>query len=109
MRNAATILSIIMIILSCIPCADQGLSGGSVSPTQNHYSSVQEHSSGHSKHHNDACSPLCVCSCCSVVTFVYQYVSIDILLPESLSSYNCYNNYSYPELSFPIFQPPQLV
>ncbi|WP_298712638.1 DUF6660 family protein [Chitinophaga sp.] len=106
MRYATIILSILLLILSCIPCADQGLGG---TDSHDHYSSVQERADNHHSHHSDACSPLCVCSCCSVVTFVHQHVSVDLSLPASLSAYNSFHSHSYPEQAFPIFQPPQLV
>ncbi|WP_404980253.1 DUF6660 family protein [Chitinophaga pollutisoli] len=108
MRYVAVILSFVMLILSCIPCADQGLGMNGGADAHDQYSTVQEEADNHHSHHSDGCSPLCVCSCCSVVTFVHQHVSVDLSVPGALSAYNCYHSQSYPEQSFPIFQPPQL-
>jgi hypothetical protein len=99
-----TILSIIILILSCMPCADKEQDVPFEKETVNN-SSKQNHD-------NDVCSPLCVCNCCGRQGFVYNTIStcnifsvktiIDKKLPEykSIIASNFYGS---------IWQPPKII
>ncbi|MFV8326943.1 DUF6660 family protein [Flavobacterium sp. ZS1P14] len=103
MKLTNTILSIIFLILSCMPCADKEQIGSFEKVTVNNSS----------KQHNDkdACSPLCVCNCCGCQGFAYNTIYaynlfsvktiIDKKVPEykSILTSNFYGS---------IWQPPQI-
>ena len=61
------ILSIIILTLSCMPCAD--METGNVS----HLSTKLASNHGNHAHDNemDLCSPFCTCNCCSVQVLTY--------------------------------------
>lgn len=60
------ILSVHFLLLSCMPCAD--------AETSNYNNSGPEwvHSVKH--HHDDFCSPFCICSCCGSVVISHPQV-----------------------------------
>lgn len=99
MKSAAFILSIYILLLTTIPCADSGekcqdVSGNcAISQTHNF-------SHGHSEEKNDSCSPFCVCNCCHVsvliTSIIYFSKSTEVLenfmqsfYKEITSQYNC--------------------
>jgi hypothetical protein len=66
------ILSIIILALSCLPCAD--MEAGSVS-----HSSIEFASNNESHSHDnqiDLCSPFCTCNCCSGQVLTYFAVAV---------------------------------
>jgi len=71
-----TILSIIFLLLSCLPCADkeQDVSFEKVTVSNN----SKQH------HDNDSCSPLCVCNCCGCQGFAFNAVHTYIPFPDKL-------------------------
>ncbi|PKB18458.1 DUF6660 family protein [Flavobacterium sp. 5] len=103
MKFTNIILSIIIVVLSCMPCADkeQGVSSVKVTITN----SSKQH------HEKDTCSPLCICNCCGCQGFAYNTICnynfvaikniIDKKLPEykSILTSNFYGS---------IWQPPQI-
>ncbi|MFC3336471.1 DUF6660 family protein [Flavobacterium palustre] len=108
MKFTNTILSIIFLILSCLPCADIEVNSAAHTKTElasNH----DEHS--HDKEH-DLCSPFCICSCCGsqmasysqsiIIDFPIPSIGIKTQLPtyKSILSSNFYGS---------IWQPPQIV
>ena len=102
------ILSIYLVALACMPCADIEIDSASHSLAV-HQSEKDNHS--HDKH-NDLCSPFCICNCCgaqilnyfSVITYNFSFISSDIKTQEptykSINSSNFYGS---------IWQPPQIV
>jgi len=72
MKFASIFLSLVLLILSCLPCADaapEAVADKGITLTQNH--------SDHSKElHTDLCSPFCVCNCCGaqILSFTPQLV-----------------------------------
>jgi hypothetical protein len=99
------ILSIVFLLLSCVPCADKD--GDDSTQTL-----VQKSISDHHNQDNDACSPFCTCGCCSsqvfafdITTYNFDLVVIKIVenkIPEykSILTSNFYGS---------IWQPPQIV
>ncbi|HPS63721.1 MAG TPA: hypothetical protein PLK82_11710 [Bacteroidales bacterium] len=59
MRFFAALLSLYVLSLVCVPCADDLLHGNIPGWEQ------CAHPDGGGDHH-DACSPFCICSCCNV-------------------------------------------
>lgn len=103
------ILSIYLVALSCLPCADMEAKSAAhkaVEITSNH----DEKSHNHDKE-NDLCSPFCSCNCCGsqivsyfkITTFSFNIVSKNIRtqLPSYTPKFisNFYGS---------IWQPPQI-
>jgi hypothetical protein len=106
-----SILAIIMLVLSCIPCSDaEGLAMEQTSvsttappPTEQPGKTGQDH--------KDLCSPFCQCSCCAVayalpVSFVPEVV-VKIAITEKV--FASYLQQQPVGIALPIWQPPQLV
>ncbi|MDR6845347.1 DUF6660 family protein [Flavobacterium granuli] len=108
MKLLNTILSVIILALSCMPCTD--MEGSRVS-----HLSAEIASNNDSHPHNgqiDLCSPFCACNCCSthVVTY-FPIIATDlpivtnvikISLPTTYKSIFSSNFYGS------IWQPPQI-
>ncbi|WP_395047584.1 DUF6660 family protein [Flavobacterium sp.] len=108
MRLLKYILSIYLVALSCLPCADMEVNSFAHSSPKiaaNH----ENHS--HDKE-NDLCPPFCVCNCCGQqilnfskeVTFEFRKIATEITtqIPnyKSIPTSNFYGS---------IWQPPQIV
>lgn len=103
MKWFAILLSIYLIVLSGIPCADAASAADTLGQTS---INADSHSTGHSPA-ADLCSPLCICTCCAgfALQTATQKVSpavfkITIPAPAYVSV-----AVSYP--SFSIWQPPK--
>ena len=92
------------LLLSCLPCADKEGAG---------LETLIEKSSSEHNQDNDACSPFCICNCCSSQVFAFDTTvcSLDFVIikktvenkiPEykSILASNFYGS---------IWQPPQIV
>jgi hypothetical protein len=101
----STILSIVFLLLSCLPCADKEMNCSS-------QTIVEKNSSEHNQD-NDACSPFCICNCCSSQVFAFDTTicnfdfvviknRVENKIPEykSILTSNFYGS---------IWQPPQIV
>ena len=108
MKFLSYILSIYLVILSCLPCAD--VEATSFTHTSSKIDTNHENHS-HDKE-NDACSPFCVCNCCgqSVLSYVPAIVfnfhtpTVEIQTLNSIYKSNLYSNFFGS-----IWQPPQIV
>nr|WP_298152272.1 DUF6660 family protein [Flavobacterium sp.] len=98
-------MSVIIIALSGMPCAD-GAPSFNKSPQ-----TVQSDSNSHTNHDNDACSPFCVCNCCTGIGFfeVKQPASADIfvsaLIEKQLPQYT---STLFANFQHSIWQPPKI-
>ncbi|WP_343306303.1 DUF6660 family protein [Chitinophaga niabensis] len=100
MRLLTYIFAMLVLTLSCLPCADANVAHGhseSISVTQ----PVQDQ-------HPDACSPFCICTCCASFSFIY-HTAITLRVPVTSSHFGFFYADSLHEISLPIWQPPQLV
>lgn len=109
MRSTSFILSILILILSCLPCADvdcMTIVQPNIQKAENNASREQ-----HENHGNvDLCSPFCHCTCCATYTVINNVVSI----PERIDVAVCpiftvYLSADLIEISLPVWQPPQLI
>jgi len=97
-------LSAYLLILMVLPCNDAHAQTKDVSQTQ--FSQVQA-----DQHHEDFCTPFCICSCCTTPIIVTQ--------PAVIFEVSYYENFQTRTISFyksiisnfygSIWQPPQLV
>jgi len=109
MRFTAFILAILVLILSCLPCAD--LDAMPIAKTKTN-SSVSKPLKEHSDNHKevDLCSPFCHCACCAGFSIIYH----PVLMPERIhiqvaKLHIDFLSSEIVEISLPIWQPPQLV
>jgi hypothetical protein len=109
MRLTALILSLLILVLSCLPCADIDAMPASVTGT------VVATTTQHQQHQKqeegrDLCSPFCHCSCCSVFSVLHIPLRIPVLVPLPV----CITHAIPPcdaviDISLPVWQPPRLV
>jgi hypothetical protein len=105
MKWTSTILSIMFLLLSCLPCADI-VGNNSMNIV------VEKWTSDHNQD-NDSCSPFCFCNCCNsqiyafdtsiiYLDFVFIKKNEEIKIPEykSILSSNFFGS---------IWQPPQII
>ena len=106
MKIVNLLLSIYLVALSCLPCADSDVTF-SVSSSE-----VATHQEEHSHDKGtDLCSPFCACNCCGV--HVLDYASPLIFVPSSLAIVLRQKEVLYISPTFSsfcgtIWQPPQL-
>lgn len=106
MKWIAIVMSIYLMALSNMPCADMEVNSAMHKTAQ--FSSEENHS--HDKD-NDLCSPFCACNCCGAQVLSYQmsanfefpsaYAKISIPLPS-------YNSVFTSNFYGSIWQPPQI-
>lgn len=107
MRLTAIILSFLVLVLSCLPCADVE---SMPSIAQTHSTANKQPSQNKDTEHADLCSPFCQCACCSMFSVVHPKVVLPVTV-FSVSSpiYADYLSAAEIEISLPVWQPPQLV
>jgi len=98
-------LAFYIILLACKPCAD----GETLSVNQKQTASK---TTGHSQdHHEDSCSPFCICSCCGVQILnfsqpvAYQFVKAFADIKTPVPSYKSALISGY---FGSVWQPPQI-
>ncbi|MFF5384298.1 hypothetical protein [Pedobacter suwonensis] len=98
-------LGFMIVILSCIPCADVfamgKLQGGSLAEKR-----ITTHAS--EKELSDFCSPFCVCSCCNTTSEITPSTPLVVISKSISSEYN--EAYMGEVISLPlsVWQPPKL-
>jgi hypothetical protein len=107
MRIMAVILSLLILIFSCIPCGDAIAAQASSNTETSNKAPVDK--SEHSDH-EDLCSPFCQCACCSTVSVLHTplLLSHSVTFPDR-QVYSGYLPKEEIEISLPVWQPPQLV
>ncbi|WP_420831802.1 DUF6660 family protein [Polluticoccus soli] len=103
MRYLASFMAILVILLSCVPCADGITISSSVASTQG---------ASHEHHEDsaDLCSPFCQCACCASFSLMTEPVSIpDMVIAKEQPVYQEALESIIRKMSIPIWQPPQLV
>lgn len=107
-RLIASILAILVLVLSCIPCDDAGAAAHSTgSVTQ-----VAEKSRNGScpvEGHADHCSPFCACACCTGATLP-QVLGVPVapVIEWQSPVYAAHLPVRIQRLAFAVWQPPQL-
>lgn len=102
------ILSIYLVALSCLPCADMeesSLSHLSSEIAQNHEGHTHDKES-------DLCSPFCSCNCCGSITLIFVSQLNFELIPFSTSLIEAketfYISKHFSNFYGSIWQPPQI-
>ncbi|HSD09181.1 DUF6660 family protein [Flavobacterium sp.] len=107
MKFLNLLFSIYIVVLSCMPCADASYTIGNKTATFHN-----ETNTSSDKHHDDLCSPFCVCNCCGqqimtvfspiVYNFPIKFGGI-----KTLNSF--YTSVFHSNFYGSIWQPPQIV
>jgi hypothetical protein len=97
------ILSIYLIVLSCLPCVDM--------EQDIMFDNVTIHNQSNHHQDNHFCSPLCICNCCSSQSFVYNpiynfnFIPVKILIDKKNPEYKSILTSNF---FGSIWQPPQI-
>lgn len=107
MKFVTFIVAFIILGLSVWPCGDaKSMTMNVKEPiTQDLHSSPDDHKDSH----QDNCSPLCICSCCSVASVFNPLISVEVSPVENHISHESRYTGALISISLPIWQPPQLV
>ena len=107
MRLTSLLMAMLILILSCLPCADVD-----AMPTPSVHSEITKSSQQQHQEHQgkDMCSPFCHCACCST----FSVVNVPLSLPQHVEAveapiYASAIPDEVIEISLPVWQPPQLV
>ncbi len=103
MKFFAFIMAVAVLLLSCVPCADATTSVVAKLKVESTHTGTGNHDEA------DACSPFCICSCCSGFSINHSAFSltkptsfVDMYFNNFLSSYES-------EIHTPFWQPPRIV
>lgn len=105
MKFVHLILSIYIIALSCLPCTD------AENNIRNKEISVRvQEKSASNEHHDDACSPFCICNCCHSSGFykTTDYVTSATIEINTENPKIEYSPVFFSNFSISIWQPPKL-
>ncbi len=108
LKTTNIILSIIIMIISCLPCADLDISNSSRNVTQ----FISNHNNHSNDQQNDFCSPFCTCNCCGVQVLNYASTSsfdFPVLVVITKSAVPNYDSVFASNFYGSIWQPPQIV
>lgn len=105
LKILAFILSLLVLTLNCIPCAD----GISISKADGTQSEIIKNQQQQQEDHEDACSPFCHCACCAGFTINHSIALIPVIKIFSNNKANSFLPSTVVEIALPIWQPPQLV
>src|SRR5690606_11468758 len=103
-RIFTSFLSVYLLVLMIMPCNDVHAQTQTVFSTQT--SQVQNE-----QHHDDFCTPFCICSCCTNPIIIHSAIVFD-MVPHFENSYTKTPSFYKPAVSSffgSIWQPPQLV
>jgi len=101
MKFFAFILAVIVLALSCMPCADVGATG------EKSKMEIKK-SLGNERQQSDLCSPFCICSCCAGFSINHTIPNIETLLQLHKVNYSLSYHLAVIKISSPVWQPPQL-
>ncbi|HTN47225.1 MAG TPA: DUF6660 family protein [Flavipsychrobacter sp.] len=109
MKLLCSILAVMILVLSCIPCTDtEGftIQRGDVAAVQK-----ADVNPDQSSEHQDLCSPFCQCACCAIAFALpipaIPQVSFRVSVPEQL--FASYLQQKPVGIAVPVWQPPRLV
>lgn len=100
----ALILSVIILMLSCMPCTDgfKAMSG----KAKQEIAKTSHQQDSHSK--TDACSPFCSCSCCTSSPVPQMMSELTLVKPQLTKKDNPFYSSLIKGILLSIWQPPQL-
>jgi hypothetical protein len=103
MKATAIFLAILLFALNFIPCKDAAAPKDAKAAVE-----LPGAHNDSDKHDDDSCSPLCICSCCSVAPMPSPVIAVETIIervhPVLASAYTD----QLLDIALPIWQPPQL-
>lgn len=106
MKLFALIMSLVILALVGKPCSDGSmLNDHKANET---HAGVEPHENHAGEGHSDACSPLCVCACCSIVCINTPIVFVELEKIPVYLEHTAYYAASPIEIATTVWQPPQL-
>lgn len=102
LKFVAYIMAILVLALSCLPCAD----GAAVTGTTK--TELIANSDHRDDDHEDACSPFCQCACCAGLSISHLIPGNTYKINDYDRTYTSFSHSEIIEISLPIWQPPQL-
>lgn len=106
MKFLSVIVSIVILVVSLVPCPDNLIvkRGSSFKKEITSSNSSNEHNGT-----SDNCSPFCTCSCCTASAIYYQFSKsqVEKVIFQS-EKYPLYNISFSTEVFYSIWQPPKL-
>ena len=106
MKLLNLLFSIYIIALSCMPCADAEINIGNKTA-----SIYTETNLPLDKHHDDTCSPFCICNCCHwngfYKTIDYADITVGIKIATEKTTIE-YTSTLFSNFRNSIWQPPQI-
>lgn len=110
MKLLTVFLSLILLVLSCLPCAD---SDNEIKFDLDGKFIVENHSDHANDTHTDLCSPFCICNCCGaqILSFTPSIIfNITGITTEYITKIDItYKSHLASMFSGSIWQPPQIV
>lgn len=108
MRLTAAILALLMLALSCLPCADLEAAPVHAQRAALLFLPVSDHS-GHDHEHADLCSPFCQCACCAIASELTPPVCLSLqkTRPLPLAIYLDFRPAAPVHISIPVWEPPR--
>ena len=104
MKLLAFVMALLVLGLSCLPCADGDVQTASDGKIKTEIAHSQQEDDAH----EDACSPFCHCICCAGVSFNHVLAIAIVPAPQSSINHSSFHNSSIAEVSIPVWQPPKL-
>ena len=105
MKATAIFLTILLFALNFIPCRD------AIACAPKDAKAAVEQPGTHNdseEHDEDNCSPLCICSCCSVAPIPSPVIAVETIVERVHPVLASVYTDQLLEISLPIWQPPQL-
>lgn len=99
------IMAFMVLAFSLLPCAD-GAPAVEGKASHELVKKMPQHSDGDN---NDACSPFCICSCCTGFSITAKLLVPFTITPFVETAFTFYIPDRLYSIAFPIWQPPQLV
>jgi len=104
MKLTFFIVTCIMLYMSCIPCGDMQDCTG-----KEKTSITAANGQQHERHQSEACTPFCVCSCCSASVLHFPIAKMQLANTRTNSlKFPLFNVAFDTEVHSSIWQPPQL-
>lgn len=100
-KALAFALAAIIMVVSCLPCADAGAFSKQTATTI-------AKASSQIPPHSDVCPPFCQCQCCSVVSINHSFQIAVLPVAQYLPPFSSLISPEVVNLPHAVWQPPQL-
>lgn len=104
MKLLPLLFSLYILLLSCIPCSDNNVCSDSTAAFDISAPTHDDHD-----HHNDLCSPFCVCICCGMsIVPGYTFTASAAEIHTHQTTSPTYASHFISEVYVNIWQPPKI-